>query len=184
MAAFLWLFKEEENEEEAEECTWLFKARLYFSVLIIAAKQIYSELTFKNFPCKLLLCVCVCVCVSCSVVSDSLRPLQAPLSMRFSRILEWVAIAFSRGSSQPRDRTLVSCNVGRFFTIQDTREAKRLWLRGHGSCYCAYHVIPLHWITCMSTSLFMFRALQKMWNPSRLCWDILLLHRWDLQRIK
>ena len=29
-----------------------------------------------------------------------------------ARILEWVAISFSRGSSQPRDRTLVSC-IGR-----------------------------------------------------------------------
>ena len=33
------------------------------------------------------------------------------------RILEWDAMPFSSGSSQPRDRTLVSCTVGRFFTI-------------------------------------------------------------------
>ena len=47
--------------------------------------------------------------VTCSVVSDSLRPHglyppQAPLSMAFSlqaRILEWVILPFSRGSSQP-----------------------------------------------------------------------------------
>ena len=38
------------------------------------------------------------------------------------RILEWVAIPFSRGSSQPRDRTWVSCTAGRFFTIWATRE--------------------------------------------------------------
>ena len=31
-------------------------------------------------------------------------------------ILEWVAIPVSRGSSQPRDRTRVSCIAGRFFT--------------------------------------------------------------------
>ena len=40
-----------------------------------------------------------------------------------ARILEWVAIPFSRGSSQPRDWTQVSCNEGRFFTIWATREA-------------------------------------------------------------
>ena len=40
-----------------------------------------------------------------------------------ARILEWIAIPFSRGSSQPRDRTLVSCIIGRFFTIQATWEA-------------------------------------------------------------
>ena len=33
-----------------------------------------------------------------------------------ARILEWVAFPFSRGSSQPRDRTLVSHIAGRFFT--------------------------------------------------------------------
>ena len=42
-----------------------------------------------------------------------------------ARILEWVAISFSRGSSQPRDRTQVSCIVGRRFTVWVTREIRR-----------------------------------------------------------
>ena len=33
-----------------------------------------------------------------------------------ARILEWEAVPFSKGSSQPRDRTWVSCRAGRFFT--------------------------------------------------------------------
>ena len=33
-----------------------------------------------------------------------------------NRILEWVAFTFSRASSQPRDRSQVSCIAGRFFT--------------------------------------------------------------------
>ena len=33
-----------------------------------------------------------------------------------ARLLEWVAFPFSRGSSQPRDRTQVSCIAGGFFT--------------------------------------------------------------------
>ena len=33
-----------------------------------------------------------------------------------SRILEWVAYPFSRGSSRPRNQTGVSCVTGRFFT--------------------------------------------------------------------
>ena len=40
-----------------------------------------------------------------------------------ARILEWVAISSSRGSSQPRDQIQVSCSAGGFFTIQATREA-------------------------------------------------------------
>ena len=38
-----------------------------------------------------------------------------------TRILEWVAIPFSRGSSQPGDRTRVSCIAGRFFTVWATK---------------------------------------------------------------
>ena len=40
-----------------------------------------------------------------------------------ARILEWVSIFSSRGSSQPRDQTWVSCTEGRFFTFWATREA-------------------------------------------------------------
>ena len=64
---------------------------------------------------------------------------QAPLSMGIlqARILEWVTIFFSRGSSWSRDRTQVSHIAGRFFTVWATREtwwntkysqiAKKLW---------------------------------------------------------
>ena len=37
-----------------------------------------------------------------------------------ARILEWVAISFSRGSSRPRDWTQVSCLAGGFFTTKPT----------------------------------------------------------------
>ena len=39
-----------------------------------------------------------------------------------ARVLEWVAVSFCRGSSQPRDWTQVSCIAGRHFTIWATRE--------------------------------------------------------------
>ena len=42
-----------------------------------------------------------------------------------ARILEWVAVPFSRGSSQPRDHTQVSLTAGGFFTSWATREAQR-----------------------------------------------------------
>ena len=42
-----------------------------------------------------------------------------------ARILEWIAISFSRGSSRPRDRTQVSCIAGRFLTNWAMREAHR-----------------------------------------------------------
>ena len=70
----------------------------------------------------------VCVCVCGSVMSDSLQPIDcnppgySVHGILQARILEWVAIPFSKGSSQPRDRTWVSHIAGRFFTIWDTRE--------------------------------------------------------------
>ena len=41
-----------------------------------------------------------------------------------ARILEWVPFPFSRASSQPRDRTQVSCIAGGFFISWATREAQ------------------------------------------------------------
>ena len=52
-----------------------------------------------------------------SAVSNSLR--HHGLSVHGilqAKILEWVAFPFSRGSSQPRDRTQISCIAGGFFT--------------------------------------------------------------------
>ena len=40
-----------------------------------------------------------------------------------ARILEWVAISFSRGSSPPRDQTWVSYTAGRYFMVWTSREA-------------------------------------------------------------
>ena len=51
-------------------------------------------------------------------MSDSLRPVGYQ-----ARILEWVAISFSRGSSRPRDRTQVSHIARRRFNLCTTREA-------------------------------------------------------------
>ena len=46
--------------------------------------------------------------------------LQSPLSTGIlqARLLEWVAMPSSRGSSQPRDRTYVYCLAGRFLTTE------------------------------------------------------------------
>ena len=66
------------------------------------------------------MCVCVLVAQSCPTLCDPLDcspPGPSVHGILQARILEWVAIPFSRRSSQPRDQTLVSGIVGRFFTI-------------------------------------------------------------------
>ena len=77
---------------------------------------------FKDFF-LFLSCVCVCVLVAqlCPTLCDPMdcNPPGSSVHEIFqARILEWVAISFSRGSSQPRDRTRVSCIAGRFFTTE------------------------------------------------------------------
>ena len=59
------------------------------------------------------------------VVSSSLQPMESsspPGSLVHgiskAKILEWVAISFSRESSLPKDRTHISCLAGGFFTTE------------------------------------------------------------------
>ena len=62
-------------------------------------------------------CLTLCDPMDCSLPGSSIcGVLQA-------RILEWVAISSSRGSSRPRDQTQVSRIAGRRFTLWATREA-------------------------------------------------------------
>ena len=56
-------------------------------------------------------CPTLCDTMDCSLPGSSVHGIFQ------ARILEWVAISFSRRLSQPRDRTWVSCTVGRCFTV-------------------------------------------------------------------
>ena len=71
------------------------------------------------------MCVCA-VAQSCLTLCDPINyspPDSSVCGILQVRTMEWVVISFSRGSSQPRDWTQVSCIAGRFFTIWATREA-------------------------------------------------------------
>ena len=64
---------------------------------------------------------------SCPTLSDTMDcsfPDSSVYRIFQARVLEWVGISFSRGSSQPRDRTRVSLIAGRCFTVWATREAE------------------------------------------------------------
>ena len=70
--------------------------------------------------------------VSHSVVSDSLHPCglcslpgSSVHGILQARILEWIAIPSSKGSSQSRDGTSISCIAGRFSTISLQGSPKR-----------------------------------------------------------
>ena len=62
-------------------------------------------------------CLTLCPPMECSLPGSSVHGISQ------ARILEWVAIPFSRGSFQPRDQTRLSHVAGRFFNIWATSEA-------------------------------------------------------------
>ena len=66
------------------------------------------------------------ICSNSSNSMDCSLPGSAVHGILQTRILEWVAFPFSRGSSWTRDWTQVSCIAGRFFTIWAIREALTL----------------------------------------------------------
>ena len=76
--------------------------------------------SYKNKDVCVCVCVCVFVCVcevaqSCPTLCDPMDcslPGSSLHGILQARVLEWVAITFSKGSSQPRDRTRVSCIPG------------------------------------------------------------------------
>ena len=61
-------------------------------------------------------CPALCEPMDCSLPGSSVHGIFQAI------VLEWIAISFSSGSSQPRDRTRVSHIVDRCFTVWATRE--------------------------------------------------------------
>ena len=89
---------------------------------------IFKKFYLFIFGCTgslLLRIVVVKVAQSCSILCD---PMDYTVhGILQARILEWVAFPFSRGCSQPRDRTQAFHIAGGFFTSWATREDKKYW---------------------------------------------------------
>ena len=72
-------------------------------------------------PAHCVLCCRCSVAKSCPTLCDPMDcspPGSSIHGISQARILGWVAIPFSRGSSRPRDRTHVCCITGGFFTTE------------------------------------------------------------------
>ena len=91
----------------------LVKGNPRFSLTAYAEKLI----SFFFFISRVKVCVCSVVQL-CQTLCDPMDFKGSLLSMGIlqARILEWVAMPSSRGSSQPRDQTQLSCIAGGFFT--------------------------------------------------------------------
>ena len=65
-----------------------------------------SGLNLRRWRCR---CMCALSCLTLCDLMDCSPPGSSVHGIFQARILEWVATSFSRGSSQPRDRTRISC---------------------------------------------------------------------------
>ena len=112
----------------------------------------------------------LCNPVDCSLPGSSVHGILQ------SRILEWVAIHFSRGSSWPTDRTPVSCIAGRFFTTWATRDAPlregitlQIWLWKDSSVEVLTWL--LSWVatrwSCLPQQHFFLKLLNQFFFPPK-----------------
>ena len=88
------------------------------------SKVLHLHITSKVNVCHHMSLLKLKVPQSCPTLCDpmdSSLPGSSDHGILQLRILEWVAIPFSRGSSRWRDWTWVSCIASRFFTIWATR---------------------------------------------------------------
>ena len=90
--------------------------------------QMHPRLPFPSlFSCNNKECVCLLLAQLCLTLCDAMDwslPGSSGHGIFQARILEWVAISFSRGSSWPRDQNWGSCIAGGFFTVWAPREAQ------------------------------------------------------------
>ena len=69
----------------------------------------------------------LCDPMDCSLSGSSVHEISQ------AGILEWITISFSKGSSQPRDRTHISCMAGRFFTTEPPGKTTKRYYQASNS---------------------------------------------------
>ena len=68
---------------------------------LLHCRCILYQLSYQGSPTRS--CLTLCNPIDCSLLGSSVHGISQ------AKILEWVAIPFSRGPSQPKDQTLISC---------------------------------------------------------------------------
>ena len=125
----MWNLKYDTNELIYETETDSKDYLILINVFFIEVKLTYNIVLISTVEWLSYTFCCCCCCLvtqSCPILcnpTDCSPPGSSVHGILQARILEWVTIPFSRGSSWPRDQTWVSCITGRCFTVWATREA-------------------------------------------------------------
>ena len=86
-----------------------FPSHIYFTMIWLLGNPTGEVLVVQSCPT-------LCNPIDCSLPGSSVHGIIQ------ARILEWVSMLFSRGSSQSRDWAQASCTAGAFFTLWVTRK--------------------------------------------------------------
>ena len=141
---------------------FFFYKRHQLKALFISLQSfLFPNKCIKKFMClkSLQSCPTLCIPMDCSQPGSSVHGiLQA-------RILEWVAMPSSRGSSPPRDWTRVSCSscvAGRLFTAEPSGKS---YIKRY-----TFSILPLGYLICFQIQSFCF----FYFPPHNFCFDFLL----------
>ena len=123
-------------KKQCKECTTLEKGSMDKMVSLVFQVHYCLFFFFALLSCTpfveniyFLIGCCFVLCLDAQSCPTRCDPIDCSLPGSFvrgilqARILEWVAMPSSRGSSQPWDQTQVSHTASRFFTVWATREA-------------------------------------------------------------
>ena len=123
------------EKSSQQTCTWISNICIHNHQKLETTKMTFRRWVEKHSVVRLHseMRACMCACQAASVVSDSATlwtivclPGSSVHGILQARLLEWVAMPSSRGSSRPRDQTpisSVSCTGRGFFTTCGTWEA-------------------------------------------------------------
>ena len=111
----------------------LFWVYIYIYIYIYMKVYIWN---YENESEVAQSCLTLCDPIDCSLPGSSVHGIFQAI------VLEWIAISFSSGSSQPRAQTRVSCIVDRCFTV---------WAMVCESIYTYIKVVQFHYFECSCT---------------------------------
>ena len=121
----------------------------------------------------------------CAMSLQSCLTLCNPIDYGFSvhgtfqaRILEWVAIFYSRGSSQPRDWTHVSCTADRFFPTEPQRNHSAFWVHPK---FLSQEVWPLAYDSLHLNPLNLWVPEKCPFVGLRLCWCRVVKYKYRIE---
>ena len=100
-----------------------------------------------------------------------------------ARTLEWVAFPFSRGSSQPRDRTQVSLTAGGFFTNWAMRESLGFISYNTVLCVCGHPSEPFAMETYTNMVMMFCCAVSNKVSVSDPEPHVFCQHLWNCGRL-